>query len=288
MQNNEKIEKKLISLILESSKQSINLSEKYLTNTKKLFESVYFKEEISSPINFNDCRNNKFYFFKKVKEEILELQKNVNSESLKIINESLATEKFKNSVVSFISDLNNEINFYQKQNDFDKIDLLNNIVKKTLLFSHKPIFINGFNIQQFLDSNNIIYKEILEKFGANIKTDLKLLILNKSDKELYFIFERKLTNEKTIIFYDILENKLDYLINNNFDKYGSDKDLFFNEIWKNEKNYNKIIGKYINNNLIEIYKNNDLYKTIKFEDNLYGDYSYQKRMEMMKNQKLFK
>ena len=42
MQNNEKIEKKLISLILESSKYSYNLSEKYLTNTKKLFESVYF------------------------------------------------------------------------------------------------------------------------------------------------------------------------------------------------------------------------------------------------------
>lgn len=288
MQNNEKIEKKLISLILESSKYSYNLSEKYLTNTKKLFESVYYQEEISSPVNFNECRNNKFYFFNKVKEEFLKLQKNIDKDSIKIINESLATEKFKNSIVSFISDLNSEISFYQNQNDFDKIDLLNNIVKKTLLFSRKPIHINGFNVQQFLDSNNIIFKEILEKFGANIKTDLKLLLLNKSDKEVYFFFQRKTTNEKTIIFYDIVNNNLDYLNNNDFDKYGSDKNLFFKEIWLNEKNYRKIIGKYINNNLIEIYKNNDLYETIKFEDNLYGDYSYQKRMEIMQKQNIFK
>ena len=288
MQNNEKIEKKLISLILESSKYSHNLSEKYLTNTKKLFESVYYQEEISSPVNFNECRNNKFYFFNKVKEEFLKLQKNIDKDSIKIINESLATEKFKNSIVSFISDLNTEISFYQNQNDFDKIDLLNNIVKKTLLFSRKPIHINGFNVQQFLDSNNIIFKEILEKFGANIKTDLKLLLLNKSDKEVYFFFQRKTTNEKTIIFYDIVNNKLDYLNNHDFDKYGSDKNLFFKEIWLNEKNYRKIIGKYINNNLIEIYKNNDLYETIKFEDNLYGDYSYQKRMEIMQKQNIFK
>ena len=288
MQNNEKIEKKLISLILESSKYSYNLSEKYLTNTKKLFESVYYQEEISSPVNFNECRNNKFYFFNKVKEEFLKLQKNIDKDSIKIINESLATEKFKNSIVSFISDLNTEISFYQNQNDFDKIDLLNNIVKKTLLFSRKPIHINGFNVQQFLDSNNIIFKEILEKFGANIKTDLKLLLLNKSDKEVYFFFQRKTTNEKTIIFYDIVNNKLDYLNNHDFDKYGSDKNLFFKEIWLNEKNYRKIIGKYINNNLIEIYKNNDLYETIKFEDNLYGDYSYQKRMEIMQKQNIFK
>lgn len=288
MQNNEKIEKKLISLILESSKYSNILSEKYLSKTKKLFESVYYKEEISSPINYDECRQNKFYFFKKVKEEILNLQKNVDTESLKIINESLATDKFKNSVLTFITDIDKEINFYQKQNDFDKIDLLNDISKKTILFSNKPIFVNGFNLRQFLDSNNIISKEILTKFGANIKTDLKLLIFNKSDKELYFIFQRKLTNEKTIINYNILNNELDYLINFNFDNYGSDKNLFFNEFWKDEKNYRKIIGKYINNNLIELYKNNELYDTIKFEDNLYGDFNYQKRMENIKNKKIFK
>ena len=69
--------------------------------------------------------------------------------------------------------------------------------------------------------------------------------------------------------------------------YGSNKNNFFNDIWKNEKNYSKIIGQYINNNLYEIYRNPSLYE-IKFEDNLYKDFAFQKREEQIKKQRIVK
>lgn len=285
--DNEKIEKQLITLILESSKHSPNLSNKYLSPTKKLFESVFYKEEINPIITLKECRNNKYAYFKKITDELIVLNEQLNFESLKIINESISTPTFQNSVSSFINDLKLETNKLIQQNDFDKLDLLNDIVKKTILFSGKPVNVIGFNILQILDPKNIISKELLEKFGGNTK-DLKLLIFNKSDKELYFFFERKETKERTIIFYNILNDKLDYLINKNFyDEFGTDQNKFFKEIWKNEKNYLKIIGQYINNNLIELYRNNSLYD-IKFEDNLYKDFAYQKRNEQINIQNIIK
>ena len=286
--NNEKTEKQLISLILESSKYSKYLGEKYLPKTKKLFESVFYQEEISSPVKMEDCRNNKLYYFNQVKNKLTELYKQTNKDSIQIINESLASPNFKTSIDTFIKDLSKEINNLKFQNDFDKIDSLNIIIKSTINFSGRNIFVNGFNIQQLLDSSNIIAKELLEKFGANISTDLKLLLFNKSDKEIYFFFERKQTKEKTIIYYNLNDNELDYLQNKDFQTfYGSNKNNFFNDIWKNEKNYSKIIGQYINNNLYEIYRNPSLYE-IKFEDNLYKDFAFQKREEQIKKQRIVK
>lgn len=285
--DNEKIEKQLITLILESSKHSPNLSNKYLTQTKKLFESVFYKEEINPIITLKECRNNKYAYFKKITDELIVLNEQLNFESLKIINESISTPTFQNSVSSFITDLKLETNKLIKQNDFDKLDLLNDIVKKTILFSGKPVNVIGFNILQILNPKNIISKELFEKFGGNTK-DLKLLLFNKSDKELYFFFERKETKERTIIFYNILNDNLDYLNNKNFyDEFGTNQNEFFKEIWKNEKNYLKIIGQYINNNLIELYRNNSLYD-IKFEDNLYKDFAYQKRNEQINIQNIIK
>ena len=84
--NNEKTEKQLISLILESSKYSKYLGEKYLTKTKKLFESVFYQEEISSPVKMEDCRNNKLYYFNQVKNKLTELYKQTNKDSIQIIN----------------------------------------------------------------------------------------------------------------------------------------------------------------------------------------------------------
>ena len=285
--NNEKTEKQLISLILESSKYSVNLSKKYLSPTKKLFESVFYQEEISVPVNLNECRNNKLFYFNQVKNNINELSKQTNVESLKIINESLATPNFKNSVTTFLGDLSLEIDNLKLQNDFDKIDVLNPMIKKTLLFSGKPLNIVGFDIMQFLNPTNIISLELKEKFGALI-SDLKLLVFNKSDKEIYFIFERKNTNEKTIIFYNIIKNELDYLNTKDFFiEYGTDKNKFFTDFWKNEKNYLKMLGHYINNNLVELYRNNNLFN-IEFKDNLYGDYAFQNRKEQISRQNVIK
>ena len=69
--NNEKKEKILISLILESSKQSAKLAEKYLPKTKKLFESVFYSEEVIPTISLNECRNNKLFY---LDESSLQLQ----------------------------------------------------------------------------------------------------------------------------------------------------------------------------------------------------------------------
>lgn len=285
--NNEKIEKQLITLILESSKQSSVLSKKYLSPTKKLFESVFFEEDINPIVSLKECRNNKLFYFNKVTDELINLQKQVDKESLKIINESLATPNFQNSVANFIVDLKLETQKLMFQNDFDKLDTLNGTVRKTIIFSGKPVSVVGFNILQILDPKNIISQELSEKFGASTK-NLKLLLFNKSDKELYFFFERKDTKEKTIIYYNIIRNTLDYLTNKDFyEDCGSDKTEFFKEIWKNEKNYKKITGQYINNNLVELYRNNDLY-TIEFKDNLYGDIAFQKRGELLKKQNIIK
>lgn len=286
--NNEKTEKQLISLILESSKHSMKLTKKYLPKTKKLFEDVFYQEEIASPISYKDCRNNKLFYFQQVKDKVIELRNETNKESLSIINESLASENFKDSVKTFIGDLDKEINELKYQNDFSKIEVLNPIIQKTLSFSKRPINVNGFDIQQILDPNNSINLELLEKFGANVKSDLKLLVFNKSDKELYFLFERANTKEKTIIFYNITTNTLDYIESKDFyEEFGSDKNQFFKEIWKDETKYLKIIGKYINNNLYELYRNSSLYD-ITFVDNLYGDFAYQKRKEIIQSQNVIK
>lgn len=286
--NNEKIEKQLISLILESSKHSMKLTKKYLPKTKKLFEDVFYQEDVASPINFNECRNNKLFYFQQVKDKVIELENNTDKESLKIINESIASNEFNDSIKNFLGDLTNEINDLKFQNDFNKIEMLNPIIQKTLNFSKRAINVNGFDIQQIRDSNNIINKELKESFGADVQNDLKMLIFNKSDKELYFIFERPTLKEKTIIFYNINTNVLDYLDSKNFyEEFGSDKSQFNKEIWRDETKYLKIIGKYINNNLYELYRNSNLYD-LKFEDNLYGDFAYMKRKQQIQSQNVIK
>lgn len=286
--NNEKIEKQLISLMLESSKHSLKLTKKYLPKTTKLFESVFYQEEITSPIGFEECRNNKYFYFQKVKDKIIELEKETDKESLKIINESIASLEFNSSIKNFINDLNAEIEELKYQNDFDKIELLNPIIKKTFSFAKKPINVNGFNIQQILDPNNIINKELLNSFGVNINTNLKLLLFNKSDKELYFILQRKETKEQTIIFYNILSNELNYLTEKDFyEEFGSNQKDFFKEFWIKESNYSKVIGKYINNNLYELYRNSDLYD-VKFKDNLYGDFAFHERKKRIQSQNVIK
>jgi hypothetical protein len=113
--NNEKTEKQLISLILESSKYSKYLGEKYLPKTKKLFESVFYQEEISSPVKMEDCRNNKLYYFNQVKNKLTELYKQTNKDSIQIINESLASPNFKTSIDTFIKDLSKEINNFKNK-----------------------------------------------------------------------------------------------------------------------------------------------------------------------------
>lgn len=286
--NNEKIEKQLVSLILECSKQSIVLTKKYLSPTKKLFESVFYQEEISVPVSLNECRNNKYVYFQKVNEAINDLKGKIDKESLKIINESIASNEFKNSISSFVNDLNVEIQKLKYQNDFTHFDTLDKTIQKTIIFSKRPLFVNGFNIQQLLDPSNVISKELEEKFGATLQS-LKSLIFNKSDNELYFLYHRKETKEQTIIFYNIKNNELDYLHNKNFfEEFGTDSKAFFETIWKNEQKYLQTLGQYINNNLIELYVNSSLYETITFKDNLYGDISYHQRMEMIKSQNVIK
>lgn len=287
--NNEKKEKILISLILESSKNFPKLAEKYLPRTKKLFESVFYSEETTPTITLNECRNNKLFYLENVKQKINDINSQVDVDSLKIINESLATDNFQFSVDTFLKDINVEINELKFQNDFDKIDLLNEYAKKTKLWTNSPIVVNGFDVQQFLNPENIISKELLDIFGASIQRDLKELIFNKSDKELYFIFERSSSNEKTVIFYSILTNELDYIDKIDFyERFGTDKNSFIKDLWSNEKNFLKVFGLYINNNLVSLYKNPTKFSHIKFTDNLYGDGKYQELINKIKKQSLIK
>lgn len=279
-------EKTILSLILETTQYDFSFSNKYKNNVQKLFESAFFSEDIASPITLKDFRNNKYSFLNRIKFEILKLQNTIDSESLSIINESLNINSLNDITINdFINDVNLELNKFQNQSDFNYLDSLNPLIKQTLLFSNKPLKILGYNV-----NDSELKQELYDKFGIN-DNNLKHIILNKSDKEIYFIAEDKKLNQSTIVYYSIPDNELNYFKKYDnkkfYDKFGSNKVEFLNEFWKNPNQYINVIKNYLTNNIIEIYRNPNLFD-YKFQDNLYGDIKYQNRLNTIRSQNIVK
>lgn len=286
--NTEKIEGGILSEIRSCSNHSPILAKKYLSPIVQLFESTFDRDKYLPKNNLEDFRNNKLAYFNSVKTTLNEYVENLGYGNMKVLNESMqifhtASNDFQLSVQDFLGDLTNVIDEIKFQNDFDKFDTYSREVQKTLLFRKQPINIAGFNVFEFLNPNNIVAKELQERFGALISRDLKMLLFNKSDKEIYFIFDRN-KQDKTIIFYNINTNILDFFLTKDlYEEFGISNEEFNNMIWKDEKKIFESFSKFINGNIIELYRNFNKFD-IKFEDNIYKDQAWNNyNMNMKRN-----
>lgn len=289
--NTEKNEKILLSIISETSKLNENLAKKYLPKTNKLFESIFYQEEKSIPENLSlsECRGNKYFLFESVKEYLQNLRYGIDKESIRIINENYNPEFNSNFDIinNFVKDLDKEIEKLKSINQIQSLQALSKDILKTKFFSKAPILINGFDIQSIINPNSPISKEVSEKHGIRLLADTLSVIYNDSDKEIYFVV--LVNNRIDVIYYSIVTNTLDKLWNTDFyERFGTNRDNFFSKLdtLRNNKfkpsDIMKIFGEYINNNIFNIHNNLEKFKGFEFKDNLYGDYSYQERLNIVK------
>lgn len=161
--------------------------------------------------------------------------------NLQELKESITTfnSYSKDKFNDILKKLNNTISNLEKINDFNILDGLNPTITKTKLLLGKPILIYGYDI---MTSSNLL-DQIQSKYNL-LKQELSSIWYNKSEKNIIFRFETKLTN----CLYLIKTNEFKE------EKYGK------------EQTINDIYG----NNLVCLWKNFDT-ENMKFTDNLYQD-----------------
>lgn len=231
---------------------------KYSEGLTILYESITGISETNTlllenfnQVKINDFRKNKFAYLRKVNEYLN------NTESLiKPLNESLNSIKSNNeiNIDSFKNDLSLIINELEKNNDFNKLDLLAPEILKIKLFANKPIMVYGFDIV----NNYHLQTELKDNFGFNILEIISILF-DKTNKRIMFVFNNQ------IICYDLYSNTFDYLKN-----ILNEDTNYLNGLDKT--NYLSIIGEEINRNIIELFFNKTNLE-LKFQDNLFKDNS---------------
>lgn len=290
--NTEKIEGIILAEIKNCSNYSEKLVKKYSSPITKLFESTFDTQRYLPKNNLADFRNNKFSYFNSVKDTVNEYVLQLGDKNIVALNESFqifhnASNEFQLSIQNFLTDLDTVIYDLKNENDLNYFDTYSRTVQKTMLFRKQPLNVMGFNIFEFLNPSNVISKELKEKFNADIQRDLKLLIFNKSDKEIYFVFDKN-KSEKTIIFYNINTNNLDFFLNKDlYNEFGIANEEFNQMVWSNEKKIFENFARYINGNIIELYRNFTKFD-IKFEDNLYKDIAWENYNQQIKRHSIVK
>ena len=216
---------------------------------KKLFESqdFYGTIEDNNQIKLSDFRNNKFVYLQEVTKF---LNESCPEDIIQNLNESFNIDLFKESLKVTINELSNN-------NDFNKLDIISPEILKIKLLAGKSIYVYGFDIV----NNYHLQEELKSTYNLNM-IDIISILFDKSNKQIYFVFENKL------FVYELQTNYFGYF-----------KEKLSENINKN--NYLFLIKNEINANLIILYKKFEG----EFKDNLFLD---KKKSEEIKGKAMYK
>lgn len=245
--------------------KNVSLMEKnnlYHFNMVQLYKSLNesdttfgdFDTKLNVPVYTQNLRNNYYAYFQKVHKFLdgfePNMQRNLN-EGLQTYSDDISSI----DIYSFKEDLKNIIKELESKNELEN---LSEQIYKIKTFAGRPIFVYGYDI-----CNNVaLRKELFESFKID-HTNLMSVCFDKSNKQILFIQK----NSLNIVCYDLKTDTLDYYnkVNTGDTTIEPIKGILFDG-----PKYLQQLKELIHNNIVELYINQNILE-LKFEDNLYFD-----------------